>query len=380
MTVSKSIVISALGICSGSLSTIGSGIIVFKILRDRGINGITTSYDRFILGLSTCDTFASIIYAIDQFLFPVGRTPWSIGNPATCQAIGFLYQFFVASSWWYSGLLSSFFFLTVLSQVRRKKYVRTFEPWMHTTVAFFPITAVVGLFRGWFGESALNCYIADQTIKWILVKIPLYATVLMVIVNYSAIYAIVRKSVKSPEPVVAGPQMARKRIQKEASVLMILYVASFVLCVSPIIVTEAFEYFLGRSRFESNAFYAVRVLYATVMPLQGFFNFFIYTRPAYKRFRVANPTKSASFVMHQALFNPRIPSLHSGPRVANHTTHASCVGLTDGSLGEDSAIHSNQELFEESSAFWSRCAEGNATEDEANIHTNEDPECGKEEP
>lgn len=45
------------------------------------------------------------------------------------------------------------------------------------------------------------------------------------------------------------------------------------------------------------------------MPLQGFFNLFIYIKPAYTRFRSANPNKSMYFVLHQALFNPEVPQL-----------------------------------------------------------------------
>jgi len=331
-------------ICSSVLSIIGSGTIAFKIVRDRVNNGVTTSYDRFVLGLSTCDILSSINLSIGPFLYPSGRHVWAFGTPATCEAVGFLLQFSTFWALWYSSLLSFYFLLTVLSQVRRTNYVQTFEPWMHLTGAFFPVTAITGLFLGWFGGDDDICWIADDTIEWIVGLIPLLFVYASLIINYGAIYVIVGKSIRSSEH-VAGSTSVRKRIQKETTIVMFSYVAVFFVCITPSFVLEIVETYSGYTRKDSKI-YPVFVLESIFLPLLGFFNFFIYIKPAYTRFRAAYPTKSMGFVLHQALFNSKTPRLYRRNRNANHHTYHSDFLVTDITLGEDNAINLNQALFD----------------------------------
>jgi len=137
--------------------------------------------------------------------------------------------------------------------------------------------------------------------------------------------------------------LVQKRIKKETTIVMFSYVAAFFVCVTPNIVLQIVELYSGDSRYDSKL-YPVRVLQAVFLPLTGFFNFFIYIKPAYTRFRAANPTKSMRFVLHQALFNSKTPRLHHRKN-ANHITYTSDVDITDITLGEDNDINLNQALF-----------------------------------
>lgn len=298
--------------CTASLSVIGSTCIVFKILRDRVRNGSTSPYDRFLLGLSSCDIIASITWVMVNFLKPRETGDLlAFGNAATCQASGFLTQFAV-SSWWYNCVLSYYFLLTVLSQVHRKNFVELFEPWMHLSVLFFPITASVGLGREWYSLQELIgvCYIEDPAIKWIVGGIPILLTYFSLIWNNMVIYVVVRKSLQSSSEYAASLTPIQKRLQREATTIMFLYVACFFLSISPSLVLNFMEVYNSDVINDASRIYPLKIFESILLPLQGFFNFFIYIKPLYTRFRAANPNKSMRFVLKEALFNPNIPHLN----------------------------------------------------------------------
>jgi len=310
--------------CSASLSLFGSAAIVFKILRDKARNnGSTTPYDRIVLGLSSCDIIASITWVMLNFLKPRETGDFAaFGNEATCQASGVLTQLSI-SSWWYNCILSYYFLLTVLSQVHRTNLVEKCEPWLHLSVIFFPITAIVGLRREWYGLGDLlgYCYIDDPAIKWIVAGIPVILTYFSLIWNNIVIYAVVRKSLQSSSEDGAGLTPVQKRLKREATTLMFLYVACFFLAISPSLVLNFMEMMYSADTInDAGRIFPLKILESILVPLQGFFNFFIYIKPLYSRFRAANPNKSMRFVLHQALFNPIVPRLdYSGDQPATAT-------------------------------------------------------------
>lgn len=89
--------------------------------------------------------------------------------------------------------------------------------------------------------------------------------------------------------------------------------------------------------------YPVFVLETIVYPLQGFLSAFIYFKPAYTRFRAANPNKPIRFVLHQALFNRTAPRSNYHRRNGQHVTHGSAYGhkITDITLTDPSSTDRN---------------------------------------
>lgn len=326
-------------VCSASLSIIGSTTLVFKIPRDRAQNGSMTPYDRMILCLSSCDILSSITLATDQFLFRSTTDVWAFGTPATCQARAFLLQLAPLWTIWYNGLLSYYFLLTVLSQMRRQHYVQTFESWLHISGLFFPITAIMGLIFGWYPEDD-PCRITDETTLWIVTATPLIFVLLSIIINYSTIYIIVRKSLRSTEH-VAGPMPVQTRIRQEATIIMFLYVTAFLATVTPSFILAVLETHYGYTGNESNL-YPLWVLNAILLPLQGLFNFLIYIKAAYSRFRAANKKASMCFVLHQALFNAQAPRIARQPRIAIAMTEHYVGAVTDGSSKALTAVHNRR--------------------------------------
>jgi len=318
-------VVDVLQICSASLSVLGSSAIIFKTLRDP----ISTPYGRIMLGLSSCNIFGSLTWAIDQFLRPSesGRV-WAFGNSSTCQTAAFLTQFFLVA-WWYNVILSYYFLLTVLSQARRKNYVGKCEVWLHLSALYFPITAIMGLHRGWYSDT--YCWYKDLMIQWLIGGFPVIFIYFSLILNTIVIYGVVRRRH------VDGITRVQKKLKKEAATLMFLYVAIFFLTVSPSLVEEILVSFFGNTIHDDGKLYPLTILEAMLLPLQGFLNFFIYIKPMYTRFRAANPDKPMHFVLYQALINPKAPKLYRS-RAANNNADKD-VGI------EDNTVIPNQVLF-----------------------------------
>jgi len=326
-------------ICSAFLSVTGSSMVIFKIMRDRAQNGSMTPYDRVILGLSNFDIVSSITWAIWPFFRPSEtELVWAIGNLATCQAYAFLVQLSF-SAWWYNCILSYYFLLTVLSQVHQKNFVQKCEVWLHLSVLFFPVTAITGLIRGWYGET--SCFYTDPNITVVVVLIPIAFTYLSLIINYSVIYAVVRRSLRPSEHGAHGASLTskQKRLKREAATLMILYVTCFFVTASPSIVKELLYAYFGYTPDNAGTLHTlVKIFEAIFLPLQGFFNFFIYIKPKYTRFRAANPEKQMYFVLKQALLNPIVP------RLAISSDHPAFNTVSSVVLEED-FTNLNQALF-----------------------------------
>jgi len=106
------------------------------------------------------------------------------------------------------------------------------------------------------------------------------------------------------------------RLKKETTTLMILYVGSIFVVWGPQIA-------LSILNTASWIHYPLLVLNSITLPLQGFLTAFIYFKPAYTRFRAANPNKPIRFVLHQALFNRTAPRSNYHHRNAQHVTHGS---------------------------------------------------------
>jgi hypothetical protein len=324
----QEITLVVIQILSATLSLIGSCTIVLKILRCLLNNKHTSPYDRIILGLSGCDILGGITYAVGPFLLPneTSIRVSAFGSRSTCAILGFLTQFPCMSAIWYNGLLSFYYLLTVRFQVRRTDFVKKYESWMHLSALFFPATAVTGYIFDWYDEQDLSmtCWAKYPIVGYIFGAIPMVITFLAVIINNIVIYTYVRKSLYCVEPQsrmyttddtesqessedVVGLTPLQKRLKREAATQGFLYVASFLMTSTPIFVTQILGGSFGYGPDDQERLYPLLILNALLLPLQGFFNVFIYVRPTYTRFKAANPNKAAWPILKQALFDPNIP-------------------------------------------------------------------------
>jgi len=405
LTYDQDILLILLQVFSATLSLVGSCTIFYKISRNIYRHKWTGPYDRIMLGLSSCDILASLVYALNPFLLPsaTSQIPWSFGSQASCQFMGMLAQLSLGWQIWYNCLLSYFYLLTIRFQVKRSTFVKKYELGMHLSGAiFFPVTAVIGYVFGWYGEQDLvpicwtkdvptgcdangeNCTgDADYIVGLVYGGLPSAITLFSLIINNIVIYSYVRKSfsktprssIHSTEERPAMPKrksmnntsiedflkdqnsissseggeqqeeerrialvdedtsesttseeldrlsdeqrkLRQKKLTRETATQGFLYVSNYFLTVTPLTIVLVLDSFFNMDQSDKPKLYPLLVLSAILVPLQGFFNVFIYVRPTYNRFRAKNPDKPMWFVLQRALFDSRIPRT-SGMRKAS---------------------------------------------------------------
>jgi len=328
---------SVLQIASATLSLIGSCTIAYKILKSHSRTQYTPPYDRIILGLSSCDIFSSAAFILGPFLIPrSSERVWAMGTGTTCTGLGFLTQLAFGWAIWYNAVLSFYYLLTVRFQVKRDEFCRKYELGLHLSGAiFFPLTAVVGFIGGWYEiqPQTMICWVQGEgVVPYIFLGIPISITLLSLVVNNSIIYIFVRKTLlNAPKPTdlaadatsdvenndvstrteEQSDEICRtrdRRLIKEVAIQGFLYVSTFLLTLTPSFVLQVM-YSTGVD--DQNILYPLAVLNAMLLPLQGFFNVFIYIRPTYIRFRNANGDRPMLFILKQALFDPKIPRMGS---------------------------------------------------------------------
>lgn len=316
LTDNQEIVLSLLYVLSGTLSVLGSSTIVYKVLKNRKK---TTPYDRLMLGLSGFDILASLTFALSPFLLPAKTSPrvWASGTDATCSVLGLFTQLAFAALV-YNGLLSFYYLLTVRFGVKRKQFSDRYEFWMHfCTIIFFVFTAIVGAAIGLYSEIqvSLGCWINDfpkgcsenggcisQHIAWVFGAGPTLLTFLSILVNNLVIFFHVRRNLGersgqglTAEEAISARQSeraARQRSQiREVATQGFLYVGTFVMAYTPAIVLRGVEGY-SDGTVDEGPIYPLLVLNSLLLPLQGFFNMFVYNRLYYARVRAANPEMS----------------------------------------------------------------------------------------
>lgn len=224
----------------------------------------------------------------------------------------------------------------------------------------------MGYINGWYEEEALamTCWIGDiktgcddsgncsgeewgEEVAYIIGGLPLVITILAVIVNNIIIYVFVRKSLLASNRVLstdtgtenknnisnnneskhgsensAERQTIQNRLSNEAAIQGFLYVSTFLVTILPAFAIQILDGSMGYGESDQGKLYPLLVLNSILLPLQGFFNVFIYVRPSYNRFKAASPNKSPWFILKKALFDPNIPLM----------SPTSCAGASSESM------------------------------------------------
>lgn len=346
---------------SATISIVGSSTIVYKVVKNLHT---ALPYDRFLLGLSSCDIVASLTFFVAPFMLPkaTSQRVWASGNEGTCTALGFLTQFSY-SAFVYNGMLSFYYLLTVRYGVKRQTLAKKYEPWMHiSVVGFFLATASIGAAIGLYNEIDLGpgCWIRDYPrgcyevggctghyFGWVFTGLPTLFTLFSVIVNNLVIYFHVKRifgaSDNSNAPGAAVFQrrtsMRHKEQIRDVARQGLLYVGSFFLCYSCQFVLRVLESSPFPADEKEGQVYWLLLLDAFLRPLQGFVNLLVYTRPNYVKLREAFPEMSKKWALRKAFTSPDIPKLisssrhstrHSGSRTGRHRPEGSSGSFGSG--------------------------------------------------
>jgi hypothetical protein len=122
---------------SALLSLGGSLVIIYTVVQTRG--HIMGSYECILLGLSVCDIILTVSWTLAPFLTPkdASQRITALGNDATCNMGGFLWQFSY-STYWYNGLLS-FYYLTTIVYGWSEDRFKKLAPYLHGLCIGFPL-------------------------------------------------------------------------------------------------------------------------------------------------------------------------------------------------------------------------------------------------
>ena len=281
---------------TGMLSLLGSLFVIQDIVRDR--KKLKRTYIRLVLGMSIVDTFASL-----AFFF--GR--WAIaGSTAFCSFQGFLIQFGVAAPIYNSCL--AIYYLLVLKFKWSERKIRAIEKYMHSLPAGFGFVAsILGAILTLYNSAGMFCHIASapfycrqwdlpcdrgeysHILVWVFYFGPIWACVLVTTISMAAVAMHVKKEEKVSRrwreaSIVSGDNDHAKQLSTQVFWQCVLYVSVFYLTwvfptIHRILLSTRLLIVGGK------AIYWLLFFTAMIMPLKGFFNFFIYLYPRYARKR-----------------------------------------------------------------------------------------------
>jgi len=295
------------------LSILGSSYILQHILSSKERRAQV--YHHILIGLCTYDIIVSFTMFWGTWAIP-SDTPniyLASGTQSTCNAQAFLQQLGVAVPI-YTAELALYYFLVVVfgwkeRQLQKIEIVLHFIPsalgWTSSIVGIATNTFTDSVFWCWYSQDASNLRFGFfYGITW--------ACILLVCILMGAMYITVLmqerkvKKYQHPNNVVGAStpdgtierqtnqqQQQQQRREKKATASKriaaqaILYSGSFFLTWLFASWARIYEMVNGKS-----APFAIEALFTIFSPLQGFFNFLIYCRPRYLRYRRDNPNFS----------------------------------------------------------------------------------------
>lgn len=307
---------------SASLSIYGSLSAMFLICRNRKLKEL---YHRLIFGLSVSDLILSLTVIVQFFLarrdlgYPIAR-----GTVKTCDAVGFLFQYYISSSI-YNAELSLYFVAKVRYNMTDRQFSKRFEPYLHIFPFLIPtIFGIIGIAFSLFNPSFTLrvcdfwVYPADCTIRD---DVPCERTntnviivvgyVVLAVYGLSAVigvggtwvvYRTVKKQLRVMESYSFDASVHAQRHERRNRAIMVqavLYTAAFLngflivllatVSTAPVLEKALIDpTVLGDSWW----YYLTLVMCYFLFPIQGFFNWIIYIRIRLNRIRQKNSHRS----------------------------------------------------------------------------------------
>jgi len=146
---------------SGSLSIIGSSLILYIILRG-GWTKLSRTRNRLLFSTSIIDIFSSTAYGVSILPTPQETECFiGMGNLSTCAAQGFFIQLSLAVPA-YNAMLSLYYLLTIRYGMSKETVAKKYELFMHAFVLVPPLsTAIIGVANKMFFSETAVCWIGD---------------------------------------------------------------------------------------------------------------------------------------------------------------------------------------------------------------------------
>ena len=301
---------------SGLVSFTASSYLVFAILVRWRKNKRSTTRDRILLGMSVIDVFNSFSLAMGPLLSPTDTITliWNSGNDALCSIQGFGIQMGFGVPI-YNAMLCIFFLMVIIFEQNTATIQNRYEWIFHLCAGGFALSsavtgAVMKLYNPngtfcWIGPGPYNCKYVEwldctsgedaERFQWMFAGYPLIASLILIFVTMAWIYisvwyrGFVMKQRYGNSNSSAADLSRQTAIQASLFVLALLMTYGWGFTIQLLQTQEKKQGFWLHA---TNAFF---------MPLQGFWNFFIFIRLTYAKERRTNPEKSWFWALGQAV-------------------------------------------------------------------------------
>ena len=331
---------------SSMLSIYGSLSSIVLILRQ---NKLKEVYHRLVFGMSVADILLTISLLLIPFLLRKDLgLPLAIGNEQTCDALGFMFQFYVASSF-YNANLSLFFVCKIIYNRSDRPISKRFEPYIHVLPFFFALTfGVVGVSLQLFNpgflipscdfwhypancafDDTVECERGDHTLGFAIgygVGTFHMVVATLAVAGTWSVYHSVQRQLHHTSSMSLDVLSTEDRYRKRLRIVMwnsILYTAVFlntfaVAAVATGLNAIAVRKFVDDPDYEMGVgLILVRLLCYTLFPLQGFLNWIVYVRNRVARIKRVHLNRSWMWAMRHVYSSSALNSSRSGslPRV-----------------------------------------------------------------
>ena len=326
-----------LGTLSSALSLWGSLCLLYMTRRKFQ----KSVMHRMIFGLSLADLISSTACLIMPYLVPsVLNLPGARGNFASCTTVGFFFNGFIMVSCCYNFLLSLYYVLTVVKNKKERDFTNMpkvegvchilafLVPLSISTVAAAtqsinpsPLANNLCTLYTWpwtcNHDETLECQRSSrQTVGALMITRATLTCVLSALsfLGTCWVWLTVRRTLRRSN----SYQFARDRssqsgdkrlydVSVQAALYSLVYWNTFFWPMTGLVISifKTSEEIIRDTN--KPGFYALQVLYWSLYPLQGFFNFFVYTRLKVQRWRKAVPEKSLWSIYMNILANKESP-------------------------------------------------------------------------
>lgn len=149
-------------ITTGSLSLIGSSLLICTILRSK--KKLSVPYRRLIFGTSFYDVFQSLGLTTSIFLSPRGTATWARGNTTTCDIQGFFTTIGAIGVPIYLCSLCIYYFCIIRLNMRKATF-RKIEPYLHAVpISYSFFCGIFAFANQYFNNAGSVCYVAPKPI------------------------------------------------------------------------------------------------------------------------------------------------------------------------------------------------------------------------
>lgn len=316
----EQIVFIVLAAISASLSALGSSFIVYATSL-RQIRGHANTRDRILCLLSLIDVLNSVAYGVGPLATPKGAVDMigAVGTTATCDTQGFFVQLGISAIPLYNAMLSVYFLLIVGYQMQVRRIV---EIVLHLVpLGYGLVTSSLG--------AALQMYNANGNVCWLegypyncafwgsidctrgqkyktydyvysFAAIPLSAAFLIVFVAMGLLSVKSYRTRREFTDRFGADSLNSNQVATvwtQASLYVLSFLSSYLFIV--LIWLEKLKFIkLGQSWTGKFVFHS---FYRFLLPLQGWWNFFVFIRPSWGRIRKAKPDVNIFAALREAM-------------------------------------------------------------------------------